>query len=58
MFNRAMRGQTLPTYVSTDHDPLSRFQQWQRNLRILDVSEIKTVAIARNPGRSRRDVAP
>jgi len=29
--------------VSSDHDPLYRFHQWQRNLRILDVTEIKTV---------------
>jgi hypothetical protein len=43
MFNRATRGQTPPTYVSSDHDPLYRFHQWQRNLRILDVQEIKTV---------------
>jgi putative transposase len=43
MFNRATRGHTPPTYVSSDHDPLYRFQQWQRNLRILDVEEIKTV---------------
>ena len=43
MFNRATRGHTPPTYVSSDHDPLYRFGQWQRNLRILDVQEIKTV---------------
>jgi putative transposase len=43
MFNRATRGHTPPTHVSTDHDPLYRFHQWQRNLRILDVKEIKTV---------------
>jgi putative transposase len=43
MFNRATRCHTPPTYVSSDHDPLYRFQQWQRNLRILDVQEIKTV---------------
>jgi putative transposase len=43
MFNRATRGHIPPTYVSSDHDPLYRFHQWQRNLRILDVQEIKTV---------------
>jgi integrase-like protein len=43
MFNRATRGQASPTYLSSDHDPLYRFHQWQANLRILDVSEIKTV---------------
>ena len=46
MFNRATRGHTPPTYVSSDHDPLYRFRQWQRNLRILDVQEIKTVPFA------------
>jgi hypothetical protein len=43
MFNRAIRGQAPPKYVSSDHDPLYRFQQWQANLRVLGVAEIKTV---------------
>jgi len=43
MFNRAIRGQTMPKYVSSDHDPLYRFHQWQANLRVLEVKEIKTV---------------
>jgi len=43
MFNRVIRGQTLPKYLSSDHDPLYRFHQWQANLRILEVMEIKTV---------------
>ena len=43
MFNRATRGQASPTYLSSDHDPLYRFHQWQANLRILNVREIKTV---------------
>jgi putative transposase len=43
MFNRATRRQSMPTYLSSDHDPLYRFHQWQANLRILDVREIKTV---------------
>jgi len=46
MFNRATCGQTPPTYTSADHDPSYRFHQSQRNLRILDVSEIKTVPYA------------
>jgi hypothetical protein len=36
----------LPTphrSISSDHDPLYRFHQWQANLRILDVKEIKAV---------------
>src|SRR5262249_18614474 len=43
MFNRAIHAQTLPKYVSSDHDPLYRFHQWQANLRVLEVQEIKTV---------------
>jgi transposase InsO family protein len=44
MFKQAIRGvTTLPKYLSTDHDPLYRFHQWEANLRILGVTEIKTV---------------
>src|ERR1700704_3559615 len=46
MFNRATRGRTPPTYLSSDHDPLYRFHQWRANLRILDVKAIKTVPYA------------
>jgi hypothetical protein len=43
MFNQAMGRQPPPTDLSSDHDPLYRFHQWQANLRILDVEVIKTV---------------
>ena len=43
MFNRAIQWQTVPKYLSSDHDPLYRFHQWQANLRVLGVTEIKTV---------------
>src|SRR4030095_14354663 len=43
MFNHVTCGQSLPTYLSADHDPLYRFHQWQANLRILNIREIKTV---------------
>jgi len=43
MFNRAIRWQAVPKYLSSDHDPLYRFHQWQANLRVLGVKEIKTV---------------
>jgi putative transposase len=44
MFNHAIRGQrSIPKYLSSDNDPLYRFHQWQANLRILGVAEIKTV---------------
>jgi len=40
---RMFRGQGLPKYLSSDHDPPYRFHPWQGNLRILEVNEIKTV---------------
>jgi len=43
MFCRAIRGHSLPKYLSSDHDPLFRFHQWQANLRVLEVTAIKTV---------------
>ena len=44
MFNRAIRGQRfMPKYLSSDNDPLYRFHQWQANLRILEVTEIKSL---------------
>jgi putative transposase len=44
MFNHALRWHRwLPKYLSSDNDPLYRFHQWQVNLRILEVTEIKTV---------------
>jgi putative transposase len=43
MFQRAIRGHSFPKYLSSDHDPLYRFHQWQANLRVLEVTEIKTV---------------
>jgi hypothetical protein len=43
MFNRATRGHTPPTYLSSDHDRLYLFHQWQANLRILDVEAIKRI---------------
>jgi len=46
MFNRAIDRQPAPTYLSSDHDPLYRFHQWQANLRILDVEAIKTVPLS------------
>ena len=43
MFQQAIRQQSVPNYLSTDNDPLYRFHQWQANLRVLEVLEIKTV---------------
>jgi transposase InsO family protein len=44
MFNHALQGhRSMPKYLSSDNDPLYRFPQWQANLRILEVAEIKAV---------------
>ena len=43
MFRHAIQRQPLPKYLSTDNDPLYRFHQWEANLRVLEVTEIKTV---------------
>jgi transposase InsO family protein len=44
MFKQAIRGvAAVPKYLSSDHDPLYRFHQWEADLRILGVREIKTV---------------
>jgi putative transposase len=38
-----MHNNRAPKYLSSDHDPLYRFHQWQANLRVLGVTEVKTV---------------
>ena len=44
MFNHAIAGAlTRPRHLSSDHDPLFEFCRWKPNLRILNVTEIKTV---------------
>ena len=43
MFNRIVSGSGAPQYLSSDNDPLFLFRQWGANLRILDVTEVKTV---------------
>src|SRR5262249_29366592 len=44
MFRGAIRrASPIPKYLSSDHDPLYRFQRWQANLRVVGVAEIKTV---------------
>jgi len=34
---------SLPKSLSSDNDPLFRYHRWRANLRILDVTELKTV---------------
>ena len=43
MFNSIIGGTKSPRYLSSDNDPLFRFHQWNANLRILEVTEVKTV---------------
>ena len=43
MFNTIISGSKSPRYLSSDNDPLFRYQQWNANLRILEVTEVKTV---------------
>ena len=43
MFNRTTHTQSLPKYLTSDHDPLYRYHLWQANLRVLEIQEIKTV---------------
>jgi putative transposase len=44
MFSHAISGQnSIPKYLSSDHDPLFLFERWKSNLRILTVTEIKTM---------------
>jgi transposase InsO family protein len=43
MFNQIIAGKSLPRHLSSDHDPLFRFDRWLANLRILEVAEIKSI---------------
>ncbi len=46
MFNKIISNKNLPIYLSSDHDPLSNYQRWRANLRLLDIEEIKSVPYA------------
>ncbi len=44
LFNSIISGQSgRPNYLSSDNDPLFKFHQWQANLRILEIDEIKSI---------------
>lgn len=46
MFNRVIsRAPQYPTVLSSDHDPLFEFHRWKANLRILEITEIKSVPL-------------
>ena len=42
MFNGAVSTKGVPSYLSSDNDPLFEYHQWQANLRILEFEEIKS----------------
>ncbi len=43
MFNKIISEKGIPQQLSSDNDPLFRYHQWQANLRILNIEEIKSV---------------
>ncbi len=43
LFHQATSRKGLPQWLSSDHDPVFRFHQWQANLRILGIHEVKTL---------------
>lgn len=43
MFNTAISTMGAPQYLSSDNDPLFQYHQWQANLCILGIKEIKSV---------------
>ncbi len=46
MFNNIVGRSIGPQYLSSDNDPLFQFHRWNANLRILEVTEVKTVPYA------------
>ena len=46
LFNTAISTKGIPLHLSSDNDPLFRYHQWQANLRILEIEEIKSVPYA------------
>ncbi len=43
MFNRITSKQPLPKRLSSDNDPLFQYHRWRANLRILNITEIKSI---------------
>jgi len=43
LFHQATSPIGSPHCLSSDHDPVFRFHQWQANLRILGIHEVKTI---------------
>ncbi len=43
LFNRILDASPGTHYLSSDNDPLFKFHRWKTNLRVIDVTEVKTV---------------
>jgi transposase InsO family protein len=43
MFNKIISRLKPPKCISTDNDPIFTFRQWQANLRILEIEEVKSI---------------
>jgi transposase InsO family protein len=43
MFNTSISTQNIPHYLSSDNDPIFRYNRWQANLRIIGIDEIKSI---------------
>jgi len=43
MYNEATTKQACPRYLSSDNDPLFEYHRWKANMRILEITEIKSV---------------
>ena len=43
MFNESTSGQSWPTHISSDNDPLFQYHRWKANLRVLEIDEIKSL---------------
>jgi len=43
MFNRVVAGNSPPSYLSSDNDPLFRYHRWLANLEQLEIDEIKSI---------------
>src|SRR5262245_29087276 len=43
MFNKIISMKSLPKYLSSDNDPLFKFNRWRSNLRVLEIKELKTM---------------
>jgi hypothetical protein len=43
LFNASISTQNIPHYLSSDNDPIFRYNRWQANLWIPGINEIKSI---------------